>query len=157
MFTKYYIELSYKAGKDITLADTLSRGHINETGEEIPEEEITAQIQMIYKNSCLADEGLSEVQRLTFQDDEHSQIATFVPQKCPANKRAVSDQIKSYWSYKEGISVINGIWYKEDRSIIPSLLRQDIPKKLHQAHMDIGKTKLRARDTVFWARHKPLH
>ena len=70
---KYNIELSYK---DITLADTLSRVHVNETGEEIPKVEIIAEGHIVFDNSCLTDETLSKIL---------CQIVDFVLQGWPAN------------------------------------------------------------------------
>ena len=64
---KYDIDLFYKAGKDLTLADTLSRAHIEQTDEEIPEKEMIAQVHMVFNNNCVTDEKLLEIQRLTFK------------------------------------------------------------------------------------------
>ena len=44
---KYDIALSYKAGKEIILADTLSRAHIDETDTELPEDELVVLQQKI--------------------------------------------------------------------------------------------------------------
>ena len=42
-------------------------------------------------------------------------------------------QIKPYWSYKEDLSIINGILLKGERLIIPSSMRKEVLKQLHQA------------------------
>ena len=60
-----------------------------------------------------------------------------------------SSDVKPYWSYKEEI-LINGILFKGERLIIPASMRKAVLKQLHQAHLGIEKTKLRARVTIFW-------
>ena len=49
---RYNINLLYKPGRDMIFADTLSRAHLKEDGEEINEEEINAQIHMICSNTA---------------------------------------------------------------------------------------------------------
>ena len=147
---KYNIVLSYKAGKEMILADTLSRAHIEETDSEIPEDELVAQVHMIYNSCAATDDKLQEIKQLTSQDPVLSEIANFVIQGWPSTRQNISEQMKPYWSYKEDLSLINGILFKDQRIVIPKIMRQEILKKLHQAHMGIEKTKLRARETVFW-------
>ena len=51
---KYDIHLTHKAGKLMILADTLSRAHVMDMDEELPEEDGIAQIHMIYSNSNIS-------------------------------------------------------------------------------------------------------
>ena len=51
---------------------------------------------------------------------------------------------------QEELSVINGTIYKGRKIVISKLLRQEILENLHQSHMEISKTKARARETVYW-------
>ena len=48
------------------------------------------------------------------------------------------------------MSVVGDIVFKGERILIPRSLRKTIVANLHQAHLGIEKTKLRARETVFW-------
>ena len=48
------------------------------------------------------------------------------------------------------MSVVGDIVFKRERILIPRSLRKTILANLHQAHFGIEKTKLRARETVFW-------
>ena len=44
---KYDINLVYLAGKENIFADTLSRTHLEEMTDDIPQEELTAQVHMV--------------------------------------------------------------------------------------------------------------
>ena len=46
--------------------------------------------------------------------------------------------------------MINGRIYKGRKIVISKLMRQEILENLHQSHMEISKTKARARKTVYW-------
>ena len=46
--------------------------------------------------------------------------------------------------------MVDGIIMKGCRILIPSGLQSNILQQLHYGHQGIEKTKLRAKDTVFW-------
>ena len=54
------------------------------------------------------------------------------------------------WSYRDELSDISGVVFKSDRVVIPKQLRSEMLKQLHILHMRIEKTKLRARESMFW-------
>ena len=147
---KYDIHLTHKAGKLMILADTLSRAHVMDMDEELPEEDGIAQIHMIYANCAATDEKLETIKQETCLDLHLKTLLWYINNGWPRNKEDVSEVLRVYWSYKEDLSVINGIIFKGERIVIPMKMRTDILKKLHQSHMGIEKTKLRARETVFW-------
>jgi len=68
----------------------------------------------------------------------------------PVQKSMVHDLAKPYYTFKDDITFSNGLLLKGMRIIIPSSLRAEIRSRLHTGHPGIEKTKLRARETVFW-------
>ena len=69
---RYNINLLYKPGRDMIFADTLSRAHLKEDGEEINEEELIAQIHMICSNT--ASDEKKNIQEITQKDDVLQQL-----------------------------------------------------------------------------------
>ena len=147
---KYDMDLKYLAGKENILADTLSRASLEETTEDIAEEELEAQVHMVYANAPATNEKMKEIQEETAQDSCLMNVARYVTVGWPTSRDQVPADVKPYWSYKEELSMINGILFKGERMIIPAQMRKNILKQLHQAHMGIEKTKWRARATIFW-------
>ena len=145
---RYNINLLYKPGRYI-FADTLSRAHLKEDGEEINEEEINAQIHMICSNAA-SDEKTRKIQEMTQKDDVLQQLKIFITNGQPKQKSGLTGENLSYWSFQEELSVINGAIYKGCRFVIPKFTRQEILENLHQSHMGISKTKARAREAVYW-------
>ena len=104
---------------------------------------------MIYVNAAATKTKLDEIKAETQKDATLMTIHRFIMNGWPKRREDVPDEIKPYWSYKE-MSVINGVMFKGERLIIPTSMRKDVLKLLHQSHMGIEKTKRRARATIFW-------
>ena len=102
-------------------ADTLSRAHLKENGEEINEEEINAHIHM---TCCItaSDEKTRKIQEMTQKYDALQQLKIFITNGWPKQKSDLTGEILSYWSFQEELSVINGTIYKGQRIVIPKLM-----------------------------------
>ena len=147
---KYDIHLVYLAGKENILADTLSRAHLEEMTDDIPEEELTAQVHMVYENAPATKSRLEEIKEETAKDPGLKKVTKCVMEGWPNSKDNIPNEAKSYWSFREELSIINGIVFKGERLVIPEVMRKKVLEQLHQAHMGIEKTKWRARATIFW-------
>ena len=71
---KYDMNLIYKPGKDLKIADTLSRAQLDETAEEINEEQMKSQIHLVYANLPISDQVLKEVKDETRRDPVSKKI-----------------------------------------------------------------------------------
>ena len=147
---KYDTDLGYLAGKENILADTLSRAHLEETTEEIAEKELEAQVHIVYENFPATNAKMKEIREETAKDSSLMEIVRYVIEGWPVRRDQSSADVEPYWSYKEEISLINGILFKGERLIIPASMRKAVLKLLHQAHLGIEKTKWRASATMFW-------
>ena len=55
-----------------------------------------------------------------------------------------------FWSFREELSVIDGVIYKSERLVIPASMQKGILKQLHKSHLGVEKTNWRARSAVYW-------
>ena len=111
-------------------ADTLSRAHLKEGGEEIKEEEINAQIHMICSNTE-SDEKTKNIQEMTQKGNALQQLKIFITNGWSKQKSDLNEKILSYWSFQEELSVTNGTIYKEHKIVFPKLMRQEMLENLH--------------------------
>ena len=65
---KYDFQLSYKSGRKMVLADGLPRASLKDTDPEISDEELAAQIHMVYRNNVVTGTNLEEIRRSTAHD-----------------------------------------------------------------------------------------
>ena len=63
--------------------------------------------------------------------------------ECPPN-------LREYWNYRDELSILDGLVLKGMRIVIPDHCHEEILLKLHEGHFGIDRTKLQARDSVYW-------
>ncbi|XP_011688397.1 PREDICTED: uncharacterized protein K02A2.6-like [Wasmannia auropunctata] len=89
-------------------------------------------------------------QQETRLDPDMQILRKYIETDWPLDKHAVPDSIKVYLTYKDELSVIDDIIYKDTRMVVPSKLRQEMLNRIHYNHLGIEKCKMRAREVLFW-------
>ncbi|KAF7643185.1 hypothetical protein LDENG_00243930, partial [Lucifuga dentata] len=57
---------------------------------------------------------------------------------------------QQYYNIRAELNVVNGLLLRENRIVIPQLLRPEMLKRLHEGHLSMEKCKRRARTAVYW-------
>ena len=58
--------------------------------------------------------------------------------------------LQDFWNYRDELSVLDGLILKGSRIVVPESCRNKILDQLHEGHFGIDRTKLHARDSVYW-------
>ena len=103
---------------------------------------------MVYSNNEVTGINLEEIRRSTADDRMLSELREKIQNSWASRRDEVNDE--QYWPYKDELSIINGVIFKSDRVVIPKKLRSVMLKQLHILHMGTEKTKLKARESMFW-------
>ena len=122
---QYDVDLRYKPGSEMYLADTLSRAFFKNTIQSKAEEEA----ETIHATDFLP---ISE------------------PQLRPDTKKEVPTCLHPYFLVRDEVSAQDGLIFKGQRCVIPLSLRTKIKEKLYGAHTGIQSCLRRARETVYW-------
>ena len=141
----YDLKITYVPGKQMLLADALSR---LSPEEDHPIEDMNIQIHEVYTQ--FSKEMLERIKESTSTDPELTTLKQTVYEGWPSDIKQIPKILKPYWSFRDEISIDNGIMTKGQRIIIPTVLQNEILQKLHAAHQGAEKTKLRARSSVYW-------
>ena len=141
----YNLTIKYVPGKDLKIADALSR---LSPEEDMPVRDLNVQIHEIYPQ--FSDNLLEQIRFETSKDNELSKLREVIHTGWPDHQTKLPSVLKPYWSYRDEMTVEDGIIQKGSRIVIPKTLQENILSKLHAAHQGIEKTKLRARSSVFW-------
>lgn len=64
--------------------------------------------------------------------------------------KSLHQSLRKYWSFRDELSLEDGIILKGNRIVIAEQMQAQILSKLHEAHQGMNKTKLRAKETVYW-------
>ena len=141
----YDINITYKKGKEMTLADTLSRAYINRPSEQQDIETINS-LDFI----LIRPERLEKLKEATAQDDNLQTLKHIIMSGWPEDKAKLPAEITPYFTFRDELSVQDGLIIKGDRVVIPWNMRAEIKKLLHSTHSGIDACLRRARECVYW-------
>ena len=147
---QYDIDIHYLPGKMNVIADALSRVS-----------PLPPKVTDVKTMNCIAENELSinipasktkmeEFQHHTSNDITLQELAKQVHRGWPREQKDCPEILQPYWTYKECISIENGLLFKDDRLIVPEVERDYILDLLHYGHYGIKRTQDRARESVFW-------
>ena len=64
--------------------------------------------------------------------------------------QAPSSKIQAYWTFREELTIEDGIVLKGTQIVVPQKKCEATFKLIHERHLGLGKCKLRVKDTVYW-------
>ena len=141
----YDLTVKYRPGCDNEVADTLSRFPSVDTdmAEKLPEAISLAEISF-------SREKVRVIHDETQRQPDLSQLLQIIVEGWPDEIRQVPELLREYWCYRDELGIQEGIIYKGNQVVIPSTVRDDILRQLHEGHQGIDKTRRLARASVFW-------
>ena len=138
----YDFVLRYKQGKQMMLADVMSRQPSSETIQ------IDLDVQVSFVQ--FSTQKLQAIREATQADDELCALRTVIVEGWPDTQLYLQPSLRPYWWCRDELAIEDGLIMKGDRLIIPPSLQAEVLNKLHEAHQGIEKTRLRARSYVYW-------
>lgn len=145
---KYTLEVKYKKGKEMYVADALSRVNWS---EELDQSFDEVNVNVVSMDLNVGTGLKVEVLKQKTKDDHTLQmLKEYTLEGWPDNKNQTPVDIHAYWNFRDEISYSNGLLSKMDRVIVPKELRNKVMRNLHKSHQGIEKTLRLARDLVYW-------
>ena len=143
---KYDTKIDYHPGAEMFLSDTLSRAYLPETGK------VQNDIEAINMVSFLpiSRERLDEIKQHTSSDETLEILKDVIQQGWPEDKTSLQGQVACYYSYRDEMSLQDGIIFRGQRAVIPMSLRSDMLKRIHSSHIGVEGCMRRARECLFW-------
>ncbi|XP_042143904.1 uncharacterized protein K02A2.6-like [Ixodes scapularis] len=143
---RYSLEVKFIPGKDLQLADALSRFPTKETMQE---EEEKFQVNSLEHISVTQDR-LNEIRDATAADVRMRLLREYAQTSWPEQKEQVPQLGRPFWSYREEIHEEDGLVLRSNKIIIPTAIRSKILNLLHTAHAGKDRMKRRTREILFW-------
>ncbi|XP_033749269.1 uncharacterized protein K02A2.6-like [Pecten maximus] len=148
---KYTLNVVYKPGKTMYLADALSWSYLKETrSRENLVPGIDIEVNQIVSYFPISQEKYQEFKRETSKDEALSQLREIIINGWPENKHEIPETAHHYWPFRDELSFIDGLLFKSHTIIVPRTLRCEILKTIHSSHLGIVKCKSRARELLYW-------
>ena len=134
----YHFTLRYIPGITNQLADCLSWLGGQKDTIKLPKLHIN-QITSQLNGRC---DSLNDITVATHEDDELALLK-------PSIIREVPSQIQSYWTFREDVTVEDGIILKGTHIVVSLKKHPANIQLIHKGHLGLGKCKLRVKDTVY--------
>ena len=129
----------YKKGRDIPVADALSR-----VTPMDPEDNIKLPIiavNMITKlvlMSTFAQDNFSRkldrIRKSTSQDNQLTRLSRYINTGFPCEKKNLPRDLQDYWNYRDTLSIKNGLITCGSRIIVPHEMRAEMMQYIHEGH-----------------------
>ena len=140
---RYDYEMVYRPGKEMVLADSLSRLPSTADHTEI---DLNTQVCLIQ----FSNPRLDEIRNETKKDEVLSQILQYVLEGFPEHKHQMLPETRTFWNFRDQITIDNGILLNGHRVIIPASLKKSFLNDIHAGHLGVTKCQQRARTSIYW-------
>ena len=151
---RYDLDIHYKKGSEMYLADTLSR-HFS--GDEVHvvrsnfEEEIEEMPKIEDINQMVASEDkMARLKDETSKDEVLQAVKAAIQRGWPESKSSLPAAVTPYFQFRDELVAQEGLILRGDRVVIPHTLRKETIQDLHAAHQGIESTLRRARESIYW-------
>jgi hypothetical protein len=144
----YDVSINYKPGKEMYLADTLSRAHPTSIKRSEVEEE-TEHIH-VTQFVAISEPQLEKVRRETACDRPLQLVIKTIQSGWPNDKDRLPTELRPYHDIRDELSIHDGVIVKGQRCVIPLSVRQEIREKVHASHIGLQGCLRRARELVYW-------
>ena len=149
----YDITLIGKSGKDIPIADALSRLSLKDEYHGLVDDMRDCQVLATetYTMTAFSEEKQQELKTATDTDTEFQILREQIIKGWPDTRNKAPPEARPYWDYREELTVYEGILFKGEKVMIPKSMRDGILKLIHSSHQGIVRSKQLARDVLFWS------
>ncbi|UYV68534.1 K02A2.6-like [Cordylochernes scorpioides] len=148
---RYSYKIVHTPGKNLIVADALSRSPRKKVGTQELEEELCAYVQQVVSFMPISDVRVKEIKESQDKDQVIQNIIKYTQEGWP-ERTNVSMSESQYWPAKDDFSVENGILLKGSRYVIPENIRKGLLQRIHEGHLGIVKCRERAKGSVWWPR-----
>lgn len=134
---RYSLKITYRPGKELHIADVLSRAFLKEQKEDLLEKYL--EVNMITLQLPISEEKLLKFRTAMAEDPEMQLLKDITLKGWPKERSVVPKEIQPYWTFRDEISCTNGLMFKAAKLIVPQQLRQEMLNKIHESHLGIVK------------------
>ena len=148
---RFTYTISHVPGKNLTVADTLSRSPVSSPTSEDTRfnSEVDAFVDLMLQSLPATEKRLQQIQQAQKEDAVCCKLIKYCLEGWP-DKNLLPGPIKPYIHVAAELTVQNDLLLRGSRIVIPVSLQIEILDKLHSAHQGIHKCRQRAQQSVWW-------
>lgn len=146
---RFQVAAEHVPGKQLAVADALSRNPLSNSSDSSTDKEVQMYLQSVVSNAPVTPQKLKEIRAATLQDEELTKVTSLIQNGWPS-RQALHPSLQGYYLARSQLSEADGLILYQDRLVIPTALRPDVLKRIHEGHQGLTKCRARARMSVWW-------
>ena len=135
---KYHVSIQYKPGKSMIFAEYLSRNVHSGPSREPTVPNLDLEISSSELNASPS--RLELIRQESELDPQMLMLKKLIVQGWPKDIKGCPTQVKSYWNFRDDLSIIDGIVVKGNHTVIPAKFQPELLSLLHD-DSDLGIDK----------------
>ena len=139
---RYDVTIKYRPGKEMQLADALSRCPARAS------QEIKLHMRVDY--IAFTKPWIEKLKDSTQRDPILATVYQLTQQGWPHQRRHVPRMARRYWDFRDELSTDDGLLLKGPRLIIPGELQEEYLSRLHEGHLSANKVQENAKQHMYW-------
>ena len=139
---RYDVTIRYRPGKEMLLADALSRCPSRASGE--------IKLDMRVGYIAFSKTWIAKLKDTTREDPILGTVYQLTQQGWPHQRRHTPRMARAYWDFRDQLSTDKGLLLMGPRIVIPSCLWEEYLQRLHQGHLSATKVQQNARQHLYW-------
>ena len=156
---KFDVEIVYKPGPTIPVADALSRVCVptqanpnksHQQNSTSTTKENTDQHEVRFVEGVEHPVDLQRIKEAASRDVTYNMLKNTVYRGWPDQRKDCQEELFEFWNFRCDLVLDDGLVLKGNRIVIPEALRRDVLTSLHTGHQGETKTVLLAKESVFW-------
>ena len=147
---RYNLTAVYAPGKDLVVADTLSRCPLQVSEVSELQEDVKLYVDDVASHWPATDAKLDQIRQETARDVNLRYAMDYVIDGWPAHKQDVKLAAREFYGIRHELSIHDRLLLRGDRIIIPYSMREEMIERIHDGHLGINKCRERARQSMWW-------
>ena len=145
---RYCLSVCYTKGKEMFLADTLSRAFINDKKSAATVSTISTLDPAVMLN-CRADTR-QRIKAATKDDPELQALSHQIMKGWPAHKSQVTEKLRPFWDSRDLLVSHEDLIYRGNQLVVPRSQRRKMLEIAHQGHVGMEASLRRMREVLYW-------
>ena len=142
----YDFTVKYLPGENNQLADCLSRLGCLQDKIKLPR----LKVHLLTTRLSATSDKLQQIRQATQDDDTMALLKYTITFGWPNTVQELPKELQAYWTFREEMTVKDGLILKATRIMIPPTLRESTLQQLHEGHLGFTKCYNQAKQTVYW-------
>ena len=139
---RYDATIKYQPGKEMQLADALSRCPVRAS------QEIKLDMRVDY--IAFTKPWIEKLKDSTQREPILATVYQLTQQGWPHQRRHVTRLARRYWDFRDKLSTDDGMLLKGPRLIIPGELQEEYLSRLYEGHLSANKVQENAKQHMYW-------